>query len=64
MYKVIKSFADLQDKNYVYAVGDVFPRAEKTVTFERLAELAGSNNKQGVPLIKEVKKAAKKTTEK
>lgn len=64
MYKVIKLFADLQDNNHVYTIGDTFPRAGLTVTPERLAELAGSNNKQGVPLIKEVKKAAKKTTEK
>lgn len=64
MYKVIKLFADLQDNNHVYTIGDTFPRAGLTVTPERLAELAGSNNKQGVPLIKEVKKAAKKTAEK
>lgn len=51
MYKVIKFFADLQDKNHAYNVGDEFPRKGKEVTAERLAELAGSNNKQGQPLI-------------
>ena len=51
MYKVIKLFADLHDNNHVYNVGDTFPREGITVTEGRIAELAGSNNKQGVPLI-------------
>lgn len=60
MYKVVKMFADLQDGNHVYNVGDAYPRMGVTVTDERLAELAGSNNKQGTPLIVEVKAATKK----
>lgn len=76
MYKVIKYFTDLQDKNHPYNVGDIFPRKGLEVTEERLAELAGNKNKQGVPLIKLVtnepeaveaepkKRTAKKTTEK
>ena len=52
MYKVIKYFVDLQDGNRPYNVGDVFPRSGLEVKPERLAELAGSENKQGVPLIK------------
>lgn len=62
MYKVIKMFADLQDKNHVYKVGDTFPREGLKVSDSRLAELAGNSNKQGVPLIEkvEVKKPAKK----
>lgn len=59
MYKVIKFFLDLEDNQYAYNVGDIFPRKNKTVTEERLAELAGSNNKQGQPLIKAVEKAPK-----
>lgn len=51
MYKVIKYFTDLHDENYPYNVGDNFPREGIKVTSERLAELAGSENKQGVPLI-------------
>ena len=62
MYKVIKMFHDLQDKNWLYNPGDVFPREGKEVTPERLAELAGKENKQGVPLIK--KQTAKKETKK
>lgn len=60
MYKVIKYFTDLQDSNHPYDVGDVFPRDGLTVTEERLAELAGKENKQGEPLIKHIKPAAQK----
>lgn len=63
MYKVIKFFMDLQDQNRAYNVGDTFPHKDCSyaVSEERLAELAGSDNKQGVPLIKAVvKKTAKK----
>lgn len=71
MYKVVEYFIDLQDNNHPYNVGDKFPRTGVKVTKERLAELAGSGNLQGKPLIvevaEEVKKApakrAKKTTE-
>ena len=51
MYKVIKYFTDLHDKDHPYNVGDTFPRAGIEVTEERLKELAGSDNKQGTPLI-------------
>lgn len=62
MYKVIKHFTDLEDKNHPYNVGDSFPREGMEVTEERLLELSGSNNKQGVPLIEKVaeEKAEKK----
>ena len=65
MYKVIKFFTDLQDNEHPYNVGDTFPRSGVTVTEARLAELAGSENKQGVPLIQLVeKKRARKTAAK
>lgn len=65
MYKVIKFFTDLHDNNHPYSVGDIYPRQGMTATKERIAELAGSNNKQGQPLIALVKEApAKKTTKK
>lgn len=51
MYKVVKFFTDLHDNDYPYSVGDTFPRSGIKVTEGRLAELAGSNNKQGQPLI-------------
>lgn len=66
MYKVIKKFHDLQDatktKNgeiyYEYKVGDTFPRNGMKVTEERLKELSGEDNKQGVPLIELVEEEA------
>lgn len=67
MYKVLKYFVDLQDNNFEYKAGDIFPRSGLVVTEERLAELAGSENRQGVPLIQLVepkKKRAKKTADK
>lgn len=60
MYKVIKYFVDLQDKNHTYNVGDVFPRKGLAVSAERFAELAGSENKQGVPLIENAQETPKK----
>lgn len=51
MYKVIRFFTDLQDNNYAYRVGETFPREGVNVTPERLEELAGSNNKRGIPVI-------------
>lgn len=69
MYRVIRLFADLQDNNHVYNPGDEYPRKGLTVTDERIAELAGSNNKQGCPLIEPIKdekpaaKKAQKTAE-
>lgn len=50
-YKVIKLFADLQDSNHEYNVGDVFPRNGKTVSDARIAELSSENNARGIPLI-------------
>lgn len=67
MYKVIKFFTDLHDADYSYNVGDIFPREGVEVTAERIAQLAGSDNRQGVPLIAKVeekKRAAKKTVKK
>lgn len=63
MYKVIEFFADLQDNNHEYNVGDTFPRVGVEVSEERCAELAGRQNKRGIPLIKEVKSKKKKTAE-
>ena len=55
MYKVISFFTDLQDFNHPYEVGDIFPRPGMSVSEDRLKELAGSNNKQGKPLIEKIK---------
>lgn len=53
MYKVIVRFMDLQDNSHVYEIGDVYPREGLEPTLGRIRELAGKNNKIGVPLIEE-----------
>ena len=58
MYKVIEYFTDLHDKDYPYNVGDSFPREGIKVTKERLAELAGKDNKRGRPVIELVTEKA------
>lgn len=63
MYKVIKHFHDLQDETKTksgvvyreYNVGDEYPHKGLKVSEDRLKELAGKDNKQGTPLIVEVK---------
>ena len=54
MYRVLKYFTDLQDNGYAYNVGDEFPHAGAVASPERLAELSGSENKRGTPLIEKV----------
>ena len=56
-YKVINFFTDLQDNDFPYSVGDIYPRKGKTASDGRIAELSGSNNKQGQPLIMLVEEA-------
>lgn len=53
-YKAIERFKDLTDNKYVYEVGDKFPRKGKRVSKARYAELLGSDNKRGRPVIEEV----------
>ena len=64
MYKVIKSFTDLQDNNYAYYVGDTFPRNGVEAGAERVEELASGKNRLGVPLIEEVAEKPKRTRKK
>ena len=64
MYKVIKSFTDLQDNNYAYYVGDTFPYNGVEVDAERIAELASYKNRLGVPLIEEIAEKPKQTRKK
>ena len=64
MYKVIKSFTDLQDNNYAYYVGDTFPHNGVEVGAERIAELASDKNRLGVPLIEAIEEKPKRTRKK
>lgn len=52
MFKVQLDFVDLQDDFYKYHAGDKYPREGSNPTDERIAELAGSDNALGQPLIK------------
>ncbi len=56
-YEVIQYFTDLQDNDYEYNVGDIFPRKRLRVTDERLRELSTDENRQRVPLIKPISEA-------
>lgn len=70
MYKVIKFFHDLEDQKktksgivyHAYNVGDTYPREGFKPSNERIAELLGSENKQGEPLIEQTEE--KQTEEK
>ena len=63
-YKVIAYFEDLQDNGRPYNVGDMFPVDGNTVTSERLAELAGTQNRRHIPLIEEIVEKPKRTRKK
>lgn len=60
-YTVIDHFKDLYDNDYAYNIGDTYPREGYEPPVHRFAELSGSENKLGRPLIKVV--AAEKVTE-
>ena len=64
MYKVIKSFTDLQDNNYAYCVGDTFHHDGVEAGAERVAELSSDKNLQGVPLIEEIAEKPKRARKK
>ena len=78
MYVVIKAFSDLADpvkfrevkegrlplRYREYKVGDVYPHPDAPFpTQERVAELAGSSNTQGTPLIAWVEDQIEEQTE-
>ncbi len=63
MYKVIKYFTDLQDNNFAYQVGDVFPHDGKEVSDNRLLELSTSRNRRGEALIEKVEDAVEAPAE-
>lgn len=50
-YRVCKAFFDLKDNGHPYFAGDAYPRQGMSVSPARIAELAGPNNRQRVPLI-------------
>ena len=63
-YRVIEYFTDLQDNGYEYNVGDEFPHVDLVVSEERIAELSGSNNLRGIPLIEASEEKPKRSRKK
>lgn len=54
----------MQDNNFAYNVGDEYPRKGMSVLQSRINELAGSKNRQGVPLIEEIPEKAEEPKKK
>lgn len=54
IYKVLKTFADLQDNKHLYGPGDLFPRPGVSVSDERIKELSSNNNLMREILIEKV----------
>lgn len=59
-YRVLKSFTDLQDNNYLYNEGDTYPREGVSVLPSRIKELATTANRRGEILIREIEEEPKK----
>lgn len=54
MYIVLNEFHDLEDNNYEYKIGKIFPYDGKEISEDRLKELSSTKNKMGIKLIKNV----------
>lgn len=54
-YRATVYFTDLQDNNFEYHAGDIFPRQGYAPSESRIAELASVHNKRGRAVIEEVK---------
>ena len=54
MYIVVNKFKDLEDNDYLYKIGNVYPHEKREVSEERIKELSTKNNKLKKVLIKEV----------
>ena len=64
MYRAIIDFCDLKDNEHTYRAGDEYPRAGLRVSAARIAELAGSENRMGFPLIEAVDEPKAETARK
>ena len=60
MYVVLYDFTDMQDGHHLYRSGDNFPRNGFEVKPDRINELKSSSNRQGRPLIEEMKNSSLK----
>lgn len=53
---IYERFKDLEDNDYIYRKGDIYPREGLEPTKERIKELSTKKNKIGEILIKKVNK--------
>lgn len=53
---VFKRFKDLEDNNFIYKKGDIYPREGLEPSKERIKELSTKKNKIGEILIKKQNK--------
>lgn len=51
---IYERFKDLEDNNYIYKKGDIYPREGLEPTKERIKELSTKKNKIGEILIKKL----------
>lgn len=51
MYKVIVKFADMEDGQHIYEIGDSYPREGYEPDQKRIDFLASDENKIGTPVI-------------
>ncbi|MGI6117832.1 MAG: hypothetical protein ACOYBC_05525 [Bilifractor sp.] len=62
MYKALERFMDGADpEHHVYAAGEVYPRDGYKPTEKRIAELSGTDNAFGRPIISGGTKAKRQT---
>lgn len=54
MYKVVKSFFDLEDNSRWCEAGEEYPRKGYEPSKERIKELSTEANRLGEPLIQEI----------
>lgn len=51
---IYKAFKDLEDNNYIYKKGDIYPREGLEPTKKRIKELSSTKNKIGKALIQKI----------
>lgn len=54
-FKVLYSFADREDNNHIYNVGDTYPRDGFVADDERINALSTTENRHGTVFIEKVK---------
>lgn len=63
-YRVLEDFSDKQDDRRPYKVGDVYPREGLDPSPQRVAELLGSENVRGRPIIEPIEEKPKRKRKK